>query len=86
MSPLKRAPSVARFSLAGRGGGGSARHGASSPGYVHRYASANDLTTLNLDHTAFIDAVVELIDRHEADPEAAHSITLTCKARWGTTA
>jgi DNA-binding LacI/PurR family transcriptional regulator len=46
----------------------------------------NDLTTLSLDHAAFMDAVVELIDRHDADLKGPHSITLTCKARWGTTA
>jgi DNA-binding LacI/PurR family transcriptional regulator len=46
----------------------------------------NDLTTLSLDHVAFIDAVVELIERHDAEIEGPHSITLTCTARWGSTA
>lgn len=46
----------------------------------------NDLTTLSLDHTAFIDAVVELIERHDAGIEGPHSITLTCTPRWGSTA
>lgn len=47
---------------------------------------SNDLTTLALDHVAFIDAVVELIDRHDTDIESAHSINLTCQPRWGSTA
>ncbi|EJZ18174.1 LacI family transcriptional regulatory protein, partial [Rhizobium sp. Pop5] len=46
----------------------------------------NDLTTLSLDHTAFIDAVVELIERHDAEIEGPHNITLTCNPRWGSTA
>lgn len=47
---------------------------------------SHDLTTLSLDHAAYMDAVVELIERHDADPESTHSITITCKPRWGSTA
>ncbi|MFC5756042.1 MULTISPECIES: LacI family DNA-binding transcriptional regulator [unclassified Rhizobium] len=46
----------------------------------------NDLTTLSLDHVAFMDAVVEVIERHEAGDEGPHSITLACTPRWGSTA
>jgi len=46
----------------------------------------NDLTTLSLDHAAFMDAVVEVIERHEAGDEGPHSITLACTPRWGSTA
>jgi hypothetical protein len=33
-----------------------------------------------------MDAVVDLIERHDAGQEGPHSITLTCTARWGSTA
>ena len=47
---------------------------------------SHNLTTLRLDHVAFIDAVVDLIERHERDTDAAHSITLNGTPRWGNTA
>jgi DNA-binding LacI/PurR family transcriptional regulator len=46
----------------------------------------NDLTTLCQDHVAFIDAVVDLIERQDTEPDGQHSIKLTCTVRWGSTA
>jgi DNA-binding LacI/PurR family transcriptional regulator len=46
----------------------------------------HDLTTLALDHTALIDAIVQLIERHEAGSGAASTIVVKCRARWGSTA
>lgn len=46
----------------------------------------HDLTTLCQDHVAFIDAVVDLIERQDTEPDGQHSITLTCTVRWGSTA
>ncbi len=45
----------------------------------------HDLTTLALDRTALIDAIVQLIERHEADNGAAPTIVIKCTARWGST-
>lgn len=47
---------------------------------------SHNLTTLSLDHVALIESVVELIERHEKDGDASHTITLTCQPRWGATA
>ncbi|BCP52280.1 transcriptional regulator [Kaistia sp. 32K] len=47
---------------------------------------SHDLTTLSQDHVAFVDAIVALIERHEKDADASHSILLECTARWGSTA
>jgi DNA-binding LacI/PurR family transcriptional regulator len=47
---------------------------------------SHDLTTLRQDHVAFVDSVVELIERHEKDDDASHSILLKCTPRWGSTA
>ena len=46
----------------------------------------NDLTTLSLDHVAFMDAVVELIERQDGETAGSHHIALTCSVRWGATA
>lgn len=46
----------------------------------------NDLTTLSLDHVAFMDAVVELIERQDGDTAGPHHVALTCSVRWGVTA
>jgi len=46
----------------------------------------HDLTTLSLDHVAFINAVVELIERHEAGDDKPDTITLNLSTRWGATA
>ncbi|MDQ0470978.1 LacI family DNA-binding transcriptional regulator [Labrys wisconsinensis] len=47
---------------------------------------SHDLTTLSLDHAAFIDAIIDLIERHEKTADAGHSTTLNCTVRWGSTA
>ena len=46
----------------------------------------HDLTTLALDQVVFIDAIVELIERHEAGDGAASTTVIKCTARWGSTA
>jgi len=46
----------------------------------------HDLTTLALDQVVFIDAIVELIERHEAGNRAASTTVIKCTARWGSTA
>jgi DNA-binding LacI/PurR family transcriptional regulator len=45
----------------------------------------HDLTTLALDHVALIDAIVQLIERHETGSGAASTIVIKCRARWGST-
>ena len=46
----------------------------------------HDLTTLALDQAAFIDAIVDLIEREETDNSAASTTVMQCTARWGSTA
>jgi DNA-binding LacI/PurR family transcriptional regulator len=46
----------------------------------------HDLTTLALDQAAFIDAIVDLIERQETDNIAALTTVMKCTARWGSTA
>jgi DNA-binding LacI/PurR family transcriptional regulator len=46
----------------------------------------HDLTTLALDQGAFIDAVVELIERQETGNDTASTAVVKGKARWGSTA
>ena len=46
----------------------------------------HDLTTLALDQVAFIDAIMELIERHETGNGAASTSVIKCRARWGSTA
>jgi DNA-binding LacI/PurR family transcriptional regulator len=46
----------------------------------------HDLTTLALDQVVFIDAIVELIERHEAGNGAASTTVIKYTARWGSTA
>jgi DNA-binding LacI/PurR family transcriptional regulator len=46
----------------------------------------NDLTTLALDQAAFIDAVMQLIERHEADDDSTGTAVIKFRARWGSTA
>lgn len=45
----------------------------------------HDLTTLALDRVAFIDAIVQLIERHEAGSGVAPTVVIKCRARWGST-
>jgi DNA-binding LacI/PurR family transcriptional regulator len=45
----------------------------------------HDLTTLALDQAAFIDAVVELIERQETDNETVSTAVIKGRARWGST-
>ena len=45
----------------------------------------NDLTTLSLDHIAYIEAIVQLIEKDETDPGVARTILLNCSVRWGST-
>jgi DNA-binding LacI/PurR family transcriptional regulator len=45
----------------------------------------HDLTTLAIDHAAFISAIVQLIERHETGFGAASTIVIKCRARWGST-
>jgi DNA-binding LacI/PurR family transcriptional regulator len=45
----------------------------------------HDLTTLQLDQVALIDAIVQLIERHETGNGAAPTIVVKCRARWGST-
>lgn len=44
------------------------------------------LTTLALDQADFIDAVLELIERHETGNNTASTAVIKGKARWGSTA
>jgi DNA-binding LacI/PurR family transcriptional regulator len=46
---------------------------------------SHDLTTLALDHVALVDAIVQLIERHESDNAAAPTIIMKCTVRWGST-
>jgi DNA-binding LacI/PurR family transcriptional regulator len=46
----------------------------------------HDLTSLALDQVAFIDAIMQLIERREIGDGAAPTIVLKCTARWGSTA
>ena len=46
----------------------------------------HDLTTLALDQAAFIDAVVELIERQETGNETVSTAVIKGRARWGSTA
>jgi len=43
---------------------------------------SHNLTTLALDHTAFIDSIVDLIARDPAD-QVATTIIHDCTVRWG---
>ena len=45
----------------------------------------HDLTTLALDHIAYIEAIVQLIEKDETDPGVARTILLNCSVRWGST-
>lgn len=47
---------------------------------------SNDLTTLQLDQVAFIDAAVDLIDLHEAGGPPPPVRHILCTVRWGATA
>jgi hypothetical protein len=44
------------------------------------------LTTLAPDQADFIDAIVELIERHETGNNTASTAVIKAKARWGSTA
>jgi DNA-binding LacI/PurR family transcriptional regulator len=46
---------------------------------------SNDLTTLALDRIALIDAIVQIIEKHETDYAAAPTIVIKCAVRWGAT-
>jgi hypothetical protein len=46
----------------------------------------HDLTTLAMDHVAFVDAIVQLIERDDASLATARTIVINCTARWGATA
>ena len=45
----------------------------------------HDLTTLALDQVALIDAIMQIIERHETHDGAAPTIVIKCTARWGST-
>jgi DNA-binding LacI/PurR family transcriptional regulator len=45
----------------------------------------HDLTTLALDHVAFIDAIVQLVEKRETGDGAASTTVIKCTARWGST-
>jgi DNA-binding LacI/PurR family transcriptional regulator len=45
----------------------------------------HDLTTLALDPIALIDAIVQIIERHETGYGAAPTVVVKCRARWGST-
>jgi DNA-binding LacI/PurR family transcriptional regulator len=45
----------------------------------------HDLTTLELDQVALIDAILQLIESHETGSGAAPTILVKCRARWGST-
>jgi DNA-binding LacI/PurR family transcriptional regulator len=46
----------------------------------------HDLTTLAMDHVAFVDAIVGLIESDDAIPVTARTIVMNCSVRWGSTA
>jgi DNA-binding LacI/PurR family transcriptional regulator len=46
----------------------------------------HDLTTLALDQAAFIDAIVDLIERQETDNIVTSTTVMECNPRWGSTA
>jgi DNA-binding LacI/PurR family transcriptional regulator len=46
----------------------------------------HDLTTLALDQAAFIDAIVDLIERQETDNMVNSTTVMECIPRWGSTA
>ena len=46
---------------------------------------SHDLTTLALDHAAFVEAIIELIERDREDEPAPATLTLDCSVRWGST-
>jgi DNA-binding LacI/PurR family transcriptional regulator len=46
----------------------------------------HDLTTLALDQAAFIDAIVDLIERQETDNMVTSTTVMECTPRWGSTA
>jgi DNA-binding LacI/PurR family transcriptional regulator len=46
----------------------------------------HDLTTLAMDHVAFVDAIVQLIERDDASLATARTIVINCTVRWGATA
>ena len=46
----------------------------------------HDLTTPALDQAAFIDAIVDPIERQEMDNGAPSATVMKCTARWGSTA
>jgi DNA-binding LacI/PurR family transcriptional regulator len=46
----------------------------------------HDLTTLALDQAAFIDAIVDLIERQETDNIVTSTTVMECTPRWGSTA
>jgi len=45
----------------------------------------HDLTTLALDQIALVDAIMQLMHRHETDNDAAPTVVIKCTARWGST-
>jgi DNA-binding LacI/PurR family transcriptional regulator len=45
----------------------------------------HDLTTLALDQVALVDAIIQLMERHETGNGAAPTIVIKCTARWGST-
>ena len=45
----------------------------------------HDLTTLALDQAAFIDAIVDLIERQETNNVATSTMVMKCTPRWGST-
>ena len=46
----------------------------------------HDLTTLALDPVAFIDAIMQLIERKATGDGAASTTAIKCTVRWGSTA
>jgi hypothetical protein len=46
----------------------------------------HNLTTLALDSAAFIDAMMQLVQRQENGSGASSTIVVQCTARWGATA
>jgi DNA-binding LacI/PurR family transcriptional regulator len=45
----------------------------------------HDLTTVALDHVAFVEAIVQLIERNDSDQGKTRTIVLDCTVRWGGT-
>ena len=45
----------------------------------------HELTTIALDNVALVDAIVQLIERHETSDGAAPTTVIKCTARWGST-